>query len=252
VPRFYREIVRTGASRGYHAVGLAYPNDEAIGTLCATSTDPDCAGKGRREVILGDNGSPVVAVDRANSIENRLVALLNFLNTSFPGEGWGQYLTGGLPNWSLITVAGHSQGGGHAGYLAKLFTLDRAVMLSSPGDVGVNPANPAQWLSLPNMTPVARQYGFTHVADDLVLASRATANWRVIGLEANGPVQSVDGASAPYNNSRMLTTAATPNPAGAGLTASATHGAPAVDVVVPLAANGDLLYRPVWIYLAFP
>jgi hypothetical protein len=45
-----------------------------------------------------------VSVNFASSITYRLVALLNFLHTNYPAEGW-----------DLITAAGHSQGGGHAG-----------------------------------------------------------------------------------------------------------------------------------------
>ena len=252
VPRFYREVVRTGASRGYHAIGLTYPNDEAVGTLCAANTDPDCAGKARREVILGEDTSPVVSVNSANAIAGRLSALLTFLNATFPNEGWGQFLIGGQPNWALITVAGHSQGGGHAAYMAKLFQLDRTVMFSSPGDVGIAPGSVALWLSLPNITPVSRQYGFTHTADELVPLALVTSNWRTIGLAAFGAPVSVDGAVSPFGNSRQLITSVAPNPNPPSPVPAPMHSSPVVDAVTPLTANGDFLYRPVWIYLAFP
>lgn len=83
-------------------------------------------------MITGEDVSPLVSVNAANSITGRLVSLLTYLNSNFPTEGWGQYLTNGQPRWDLITVAGHSQGGGHAGYLAKLVSLDRAVTPLDP------------------------------------------------------------------------------------------------------------------------
>lgn len=252
VPRFYRFILRTGAPRGYHAIGLTYPNDEAIGTLCANSSVPDCAGLARNEVITGADSSPLVNVNPANSITGRLIALLTYLAATFPNEGWGQYLVGGQPDWSVITVAGHSQGSGHAAYLAKLQNLDRTVMFSGPGDVGIAPGSSAPWFSLPNITPVSRQYGFTHTGDTLVPFPLVTRNWGVIGLGAFGVPVSVDTVAVAFANSRQLMTSAAPNPNPPGPTASPTHGAPVVDAVTPLTTAGTPLFAPVWIYLAFP
>ena len=253
VPRFYRFILRTGAPRGYHAIGLTYPNDEAIGTLCANSAVADCAGLARNEVISGTDSSPLVNVNQTNSITGRLIALLTYLAATFPNEGWAQYLANGQPNWPLITVAGHSQGSGHAAYLAKLQNLDRSVMFSGPADVGITQGSSAPWLSLPNITPVSRQYGFTHTGDTLVPFSLATRNWGQIGLAAFGPPVSVDTVAVPYANSRQLMTSAAPNPnPPPDSTAAPTHGAPVVDVVTPLTPTGTPLFAPVWIYLVFP
>ncbi|MFM7404031.1 MAG: BPSS1187 family protein [Erythrobacter sp.] len=251
-PAVYRDIVRTGAGRGYHALGLTYPNDEAVERLCGQSTDPDCAGRVRREIITGEDTGPLAAVNAANSIITRLTVLIQFLDRNFPAEGWGQFLTGGQPDWSRITVAGHSQGGGHAAFFAKLLTLDRTVMFAAPGDSGVAPGTAAPWLSLPNVTPPARQYGFIHVDDPLVRIATAARGWEVIGLGAFGPLTSVDGASPPFGNARQLTTALQPNPNPIGPSASPPHGAPVVDAVTPRDAQGRPVYAPVWIYLAFP
>lgn len=252
VARTYRLILRTGAPRGYHVLGLTYPNDDAVEALCGASSDPNCAGNLRREIITGVDSSPLTSVNRANSIIGRLESLLTYLNATFPTEGWGQFLIGGQVNWSLVTVAGHSQGGGHAAFLAKLESLDRSVMFSAPGDTGVAANSAAPWLGMPNVTPVARQYGFTHVNDTLIALSTATRNWATIGIDSLGPVTSVDGASSPFGNSRQLTTAAAPNPNPTGISASPTHGAPVVDAVTPLTPQDTPLFAPVWIYLAFP
>lgn len=111
--------------------------------------------------MTGEDSSPLVVVDAGNSIRARLTALLTYLAATYPNEGWGQFVAAGQPNWSLITVAGHSQGAGHAAYMAKLYSLDRAVMFSAPGDTGAAPGALAPWLSLPNVTAASRHRGNT-------------------------------------------------------------------------------------------
>lgn len=253
IPRNYRTIVRTGASRGWHGIGLTYPNAEAVGDLCGGTTDPDCTGNTRREIITGESLSALVAVNAANSITGRLTALLTYLDRTFPTEGWGQFLRNGAVDWSLVTVAGHSQGAGHAAYMAKLFSLDRAVMFSGAGDVGVPGSPIARWFSLPNITPASRQYGFTHTADELVTFALLRSNWNAIGLPApaGGPV-SVDGANPPYGSSNQLSTSADPTAVPPAISTSPRHASPVADVITPSTAQGTPLYAPVWTYLAFP
>lgn len=252
IPRFYREIVRTGATRGYHGIGLTYPNEIAVGDRYAPSPDADCPGKVRREVITGEDTSGIIAVPRAESIAARLISLLGHLQRNHPGEGWGQFLVGGQPDWSKIVVAGHSQGGGHAGFMAKLFSLERTVMFASPGDTAVAPGSPATWYALPNLTPLSRQYGFTHSGDELVPFGFVVNNWRAIGIDQFGAVASVDGTNAPFGGSHQLSTSAPPNPNPPGAIVGPLHASPVVDAATPLSAAGEPLYRPVWIYLAFP
>ncbi len=250
--RQYQLVVRRGAARGYHSIGLIYPNAEAVELLCGSGSAPDCVGLARREVITGADVSAVVSVNVPNSITGRLTALLSYLATTFPNEGWSQYLSGGRINWAMVTVAGHSQGAGHAGYLAKLEVLDRAVMFSGPADTGSIAGSPADWLSLPNVTPAARQYGFTHTDDAIVRQSRALANWAVIGLDASGVPVSVDGNAAPFAGSHQLLTSAVPANDPTRTNVQSAHGAPVTDFFTPLTAAGDPLFTPVWDYLAFP
>jgi hypothetical protein len=46
----------------------------------------------RLEILDGTDRTPLVDVDRANSIENRLIKLLQYLDANRPGEGWGGFL----------------------------------------------------------------------------------------------------------------------------------------------------------------
>jgi cyclophilin family peptidyl-prolyl cis-trans isomerase len=252
VAQNYRLILRAGAARGYHAIGLNYPNEEAIGSLCNDDADVDCHGKAREEVVTGVNLSTKVDVNRANSIVNRLLKLLTYLDARFPTEGWGQFIVAGQPAWQKITMAGHSQGGGHAALMAKLYTMDRAVFFSAPADWRNQGQQPATWVTArPNTTSVARQYGFAHLRDTLVpYNTRIVPIWEAIGLGAFGAAVSVDVVAAPFANSRQLTTNA--EPATFAGVVSPAHNATAVDASTPRAADGSPLFTPVWNYLAFP
>ena len=248
-PAVYRLIVRSGAAQGLHAIGLNYPNAEAVGELCSGSADPDCHGRVRGEILTGEDLSPLVSVSAPESIASRLARLLSALHAQFPAEGWGQYLAGGQPDWSRIRVAGHSQGGGHAGYIAKRHGVDRAIYFSSPGDWDRTRREPARWVLEPGITPAARQFGFTHLQDPLVTYATASTIWQALGLGAFGSPATVDGASAPYGGSHQLVTDAAPNPTA--ITASPFHGAPVVDAATPRTANGTPLFEAVWTYLCF-
>lgn len=250
LPSMYRQVLRTGATRGYHTLGLNYPNPTAVGLLCINSADSACYWNVRREIVTGANLSPLVSVNGPNAIATRLARALAYLAQTQPDEGWGQFLQGGAVDWSKVTVAGHSQGGGHAAVIAKLFAVQRAVYFASPADWSNATSAPAAWIAgEPGQTPASRQYGFTHLDDPLVPYDQLSVIWQALGLAAAGGTASVDGAAAPYGNARLLTTRATPAP---GLAASPLHGAPVLDAVTPLAGDGTPLFAPVWATLAFP
>jgi len=246
VPTMQQLILGTATARGYHAIGLSYPNSTAVGALCADDIDPDCFWNVRREVITGVNTSDRIQITPANAITNRLDKLLRYLQTQYPAESWGQFLVNGAIDWSRVSLAGHSQGGGHVGVLAKLVALDRAVYFSSPADWRQVADAPATWLGRPNVTVAGRQYAFIHEQDQLVPVAQARANWAAVGLDAFGAVTGVDGTAAPFGNSHQLTTRAVP------LLAGSYHGATVVDAATPRAASGAPLFESVWIYLALP
>lgn len=246
VPTMQQLILGVAAARGYHAIGLTYPNPTAVGVLCADDVDPECFWDVRREVITGINTSLRIQITPANAIVNRLEKLLQYLDARFPTEAWGQYLSSGKIDWGRVTLAGHSQGGGHVGVLAKLVALDRAVYFSSPADWRQVANAPATWLSRPNVTATSRQYAFIHEQDQLVPVDQARANWTALGLGVFGAVTSVDGTAAPYGSSHQLTTRATP------LLAGSFHGATVVDAATPRSGTGTPSLEAVWIYLAFP
>merc|ERR1711862_939170 len=79
-----------------------------------------------------------------NSITARLGFLLKMLDGKYPDKNWGKFYTDGgvfrgsgsypIPNWKMIKVMGHSQGAGHAAYLAQTQAILGAVMVSGPQD----------------------------------------------------------------------------------------------------------------------
>ncbi len=245
VPSQYKSIVRAGASRGFHAIGLDYMNPQPVGVICATSADVDCFWNVRREVITGQSLSTEIAVDGPNSIVTRLAKAIGYLANTAPTEGWGAYLKpDGTVDWSKVVVGGHSQGGGHAGVMTKLYAMSRACYFASPPDWS---GGPASWMSRPNVTPASAQFGVVHVNDPLVPLTKLSAIWPTLGLA--GPQTSVDGSSAPYGNSHQLTTLATPlNTPGA---VSPLHGVTVIDESTPVQGNGTPTFDPVWGYLCF-
>src|SRR5262245_7988173 len=117
-PSDYQLIQQEAVDLGYYVVGLAYPNADAVVHICnlkATYYEREaCNLNMRLETLDGKNDSPDTNVDKWNSIENRLTALLKYLATTYPEEGWQGFVDEGGPNWSRLVVAGHSQGGGNA------------------------------------------------------------------------------------------------------------------------------------------
>ncbi len=52
-----------------------------------------------------------------DGIEHRLAAVLRYLATRYPREGWHGFFAHGVPKWRLIVMAGHSQGGSEAAFI---------------------------------------------------------------------------------------------------------------------------------------
>ncbi|MBM4361338.1 MAG: hypothetical protein FJ104_01565 [Deltaproteobacteria bacterium] len=223
-PFGYVRILKNAAMGGYDAVGLAYVNDVAVNSLCRPA-EPTCHAEVREEVITGADLSPLVAVERVDSIEHRLVALLRHL-------GLERYLDGDAPRWESIAFAGHSQGGGHAAFLGKRHLVHRVVLFAA--------TEAAPWTRAPGETPPLRHYGFMHTEDPLFAGF--APSWENLAIP--GALTSVDGASAPFGGSQRLTTSL---PATDGK----PHNTPVVDPSTPM--DGDEpVYRDVWAYLVGP
>lgn len=240
VPANSRRYLQEMAAAGNHVIGLRYPNTWEVTSLCATDPDLSCYERVRLEIIDGTDRSTLVAVNAANSIVNRLIRLLQYLASTWPEEGWDQYLNGGQPVWSRLQLSGHSQGAGHAAVLGKYHALDRVLMFAAPGDG--NSYGVAPWQDRNHLTPTAGYFGFNHDRDSL---AAKLAVWTLIGLADYGVAVDVDSVAAPYSNSHMLHSDALP------VTGSYddAHGAVITDEKTPLLPDGTPRYAPVWRYM---
>ncbi|MEL7485363.1 MAG: hypothetical protein AAFN41_13550, partial [Planctomycetota bacterium] len=237
-PAQYLEFTRAAAQNGFDALGLVYFSWPPVNDITTNDPDPDLPAAIRTERLFGIDTTDEVDVDAANSIENRLVKLLEHQAAAFPGERWASYLTPeGSPDWSRIAVGGHSQGAGHAAFLGKLESLAGVVMLAGPGDF-VQDLGSAPWLFEPGETPASRTVAFTHVEDRT--AAGFFLNQRILNLDAFGEVLDVDGLSAQQIRRQMLASDAL-FPAG-----SNGHGAVVVDDRLARDSEGNPIYRPVW------
>lgn len=250
IPRYYRYILDVAAQQGYHAIGLTYVNPVTVSTLCGSTTNLDCNGNVRYEILDGTDRATEVNISVANSIENRLAKAIAYLNTQYPTENWGQFLTSGSVNWTKVSLAGHSQGGGQTAFIAKVRSLIRATSFSSPSDFNTVVNTLPNWLSQTNTTPLANCYGFTSLNDELAVYSVISLNWQALGYTGLGTTTSVDAnVNAPFT-AHTLTTATAPRP---NITVTTpNHNITVVDVNTPLNADGKPTFAPIWQYMCFP
>lgn len=208
------DIQKSLRDMGFHVIGLDYSN-KVITTACTDSSDPTCFDHFRQEIVFGTSVSDKTVVDSANSIYNRFYQLLVYLNKNDPGGEWGQYLSGNRIKWNNVIVTGHSQGAGHAAYLAKHFKVARAVMLSGPQDYFSKLDKPAAWLSDRGKTPKSRLYAFLHKEDPF------NCSWQLAGnvkLRKNAvDTASVYPDSPVHRRHILLTDLDTKAPHGASL-----------------------------------
>ena len=173
LPSEFTELGTVASHLGYHTIILAYRNEAPIAAL-PTANPPGCgnaetvpatntcARDARREILDGNNESPVVNVDQANGIENRLNKLLVYLKNTYPDEGWAQFLddSGVAPNWSQTVIAGSSLGAGEAAMIAQRHDVYRVALLHGWVDARYD------WVKDPSATPYADYFSLIHARDN--------------------------------------------------------------------------------------
>ncbi len=225
-PSNYYNVCLFAGNLGYDVISLSYLNSVGTATL-ATSTDSLAFGKYRQEICFGSPVSDDIVVDTLNSITTRTLKLINYLDTAYPSQNWNQYLVDSTTiNWSKVAVAGHSQGGGHAYYLAKKHLVDRTIAFSSPNDYSSHYNRPALWLSDNSNTPSISYYAYLNIFEDLDQAVVNFANQlesvSKVGIFPRFDTVNVDNNAYPYNGTRCLYTAQ--QPSGSGSTFIARYG----------------------------
>ena len=209
------------ASRGFHVVSPCYPADYGVGVCC------NDIGGCRLEAFEGVDHNPAIDIRPADSIEVRVVRMLQHLQTLNPKGDWKYFIDNGKPRWNAIVISGISHGGSSAGLIAKYRSVARAVMLSGPLDTN------QAWLSVPSATPADRIWGFTHTGDPQHPGHLAAFN--TMGLP--GVARSIDDAGTPWGGShRLYTSATTGDP----------HGSTQVGGSSPKFPDGGYRYREAW------
>ncbi len=236
LPENSQRLALFAAARGYATVSLAYPNWPSVAALTGSLGDPAAPGAVRAERLFGVDASALVEVDAANSVANRLVRLLLHQHAAHPAEGWDRFLDGDQPRWSRIVVGGHSQGAGHAAYLAQEFPLAGALLLAGPGDA-VAGAGVASWLLRPLRITPTGVYGLVHQLDPDFAFFQITQG--VLGLDQGGPSQDIDLVAPANWRANRLTSSRTDIPGGN------VHGAVAVDAHLPPPPG----YDAAWAYM---
>jgi hypothetical protein len=248
-PFLYREFPKNAASLGFHALGLMYPNDSAINVLSQqfAPSDPDAAGNARLEVIDGSDRVSFLVVNTINSIQHRLLKALQYLQSTYPLQGWGQYCSGSSVRWDKLIVCGHSQGSGMAAMLAKTRVTDRCIIFTGMDWwTGGTPPRPYNWMFTSPQTPVDRWYSFAHERDQFLDFAEMQVAAAALDVSRYGSPERVESSSAGYRSRHFLSTNLEP----ASTQSSSYHGCPVVDAATPRQADGVTpVFKPVWDYL---
>lgn len=240
-PAGYQLISEEAAKSGNHVINLSYQNDISPNSfgICPFSTDITCHGRFRAEVFDGIDRSSSVNVTPANSTQNRLLKILEYLENNFPSEGWGQYLNNGTIVWEKIKLGGHSQGGGHTGYIGKIVPLDRALIFAS-NDWLYSLGRTAAWMSSEGATEPARYFSFVHPGDEIFPYNLIINSWTSLGIDVFGDNIETEASSPPYERSRTLNTSTS--------VLFANHSAMISDGAVPQ-SGGQPIHDSVWLYM---
>jgi dienelactone hydrolase len=242
-PGAYTEFSKEAASLGYHSIGLMYPNSTDLYTTAAVSTDLTLFGKSRQEIFTGQDLASGIQVDTNNCIRTRLYRLLRYLSVQYPTQNWSQYLSGNDINWGAVIIAGHSQGGGHALYIAKKVQVHRAVSFCSM-DWNTVLGTHASWVYEAGQTPADRLYTMNHNGDEIFDFADVQTQMGILGIP--GVYTDIQQANPPFGNSHRLYTRIS-----SGLSVLfPNHNVSILDAYIPrVSGTPNPLMLAVWDYL---
>jgi len=206
-PQNYASLNKSATQLGYHVINLNYLNS-VDGQVCSQQAD-SCFVNYHEEMLFGSKKSDLVAVNKHNSIANRILKLLQRLHKLNSHNGWNQYYEGEELLYSKFVMAGHGQGGGHAAYVAQKLDVDRLVLFSSPNDYSELNGRPAAWLLKDFATDHNQFFALTHRRDTELSIAKQHAIWKSIGVLEKSDTVSADNSQ--YKTSQALVTNFEPN-----------------------------------------
>lgn len=158
---------RLGSQLGYFTVLISYKSVPSVRSLCnwwdcvSCTENNECFEGIRDERVFGANQSKIDKTTWNDSLEGMLVYVLKKMSTIDPQ--WKQFLQNdALPDYSNMIVAGHSQGAGHAAFIASRYKVKRVILFSGTHEVAAwntRSRNPTF------QTPSDRIYAFSHIQD---------------------------------------------------------------------------------------
>jgi len=143
---------------GYRLVALSYHDTQAVAQVCGPArlrVQPSCAARVRQQRVWGDEPNAPVDDRPEDAIVPRLTGLLKHLAERDPAGHWQDYLDGAEPRWNRIVLAGQSQGGGMAAFLAQTRAVAGVLVFSGGWDHGAN-GDIAAWYRRRSVTPPER------------------------------------------------------------------------------------------------
>ncbi len=169
-PRDFHAVHQVALSLGYDVVAIDYSN--SVSTVkCRIEKSSGCFEHFHEEILFGKPVSEICDVNESNSFLRRLEDVLKYLSSQ--DSYWSRFYQNSQIKWSKLVLVGHSQGSGHAAYLAKQKPVERAVLIAGPQD-NFDPL-PASWLMSPSATPKTQFFALIHKDDffkaDLQVAS---------------------------------------------------------------------------------
>lgn len=235
-------LCRWAALLGYHVIFLMYPNSVAAAEVCRDSSDPDAFAVFRWALIEGGR-TPYISIPRVESIEYRMIKLIEFLDRRRPNRGWAEFVDNGHIAWGRIAVAGQSQGGGHAAIIATKYLVARVLCFGAPKDYSRRLNAPAKWYGS-TITPPRRFFAFNHVQDHQGCSPREQVdNLKALGIIGVGGMADVDREARPFHHAHALFT----NYPGTKLDSKVAHVSVSQgDIRMP---TGRPHFAPVWGYM---
>jgi hypothetical protein len=236
-----RRFCKNASLSGYHVIFLMYPNDVSAADACRKAPDRNAYAVFRWAIIEGGNTS-YINIPRSESIENRTIKLLEYLQREHPDQNWGQFVNGGQIVWQRVAVAGQSQGGGHAAIIATRYLVARVICFGAPKDFSFYFQEPAKWYES-SVTPLGRYFAFNNYQDKQGCDyDQLLQNIKKLGVDRGG-IADVDKEGFPFHHAHALFT----NWPGTPTDSKTAHGSMVSDS--NLNGKGIPTFRPVWRYM---
>jgi hypothetical protein len=196
-PQVDRAVLLRMCALGFVGLSPMYVNDRDGRSTCGSA--PECFEGFRKEIVVGGDFVTGVSVDTANSIEGRVSTALARLAETEPAYArFGAFRDAFMAReLSDVVLSGHSQGAGHALFMAREHSALRVVLLAGPSDRVASPVDaPSDWIrafASRTKTPPSRLYGFIAAEDGVIGYDNVTKTWSDLGLPSDSCSHSSTG-----------------------------------------------------------